>query len=336
MEIKSPKDVKIKWYRSPVDPGELRALNRRSNFRGLVQSLGYLGLLTMTGAGAIFSVGRLSWPYVVLIVFIHGTFSSFLVNGFHELVHGTVFRTKRLNSIFLYVLSFFGWFLPDFFWASHTTHHIQTLHAPPDYEVVLPMKFTLKSYLKLAFINWKGFYYTLRAIVRMARGKLRGRFEHHLFGSRPDLQKRLFTWSRVLVMGHGTILFASLLQGWWMVPVVVSLPNFYGGWLFYLHNNVQHAGLMDKVNDFRLCARTIVVNPFFEFIYWHMNYHIEHHMYAAVPCYNLKKLHRLIEKDLPHCPQSLLETWLQINSIQQKQKIDPSYQFRAELPVRNG
>ena len=27
------------------------------------------------------------------------------------------------------------------------------------------------------------------------------------------------------------------------------------------------------------------------FWYWHMNFHIEHHMYAAVPCYNLEKLH---------------------------------------------
>lgn len=30
-----------------------------------------------------------------------------------------------------------------------------------------------------------------------------------------------------------------------------------------------------------------------------MNYHIEHHMYARVPCYNLEKLHNYVKHDLP-------------------------------------
>ena len=25
---------------------------------------------------------------------------------------------------------------------------------------------------------------------------------------------------------------------------------------------------------------------------WHMNWHLEHHMFAGVPCYNLKALHQ--------------------------------------------
>lgn len=44
---------------------------------------------------------------------------------------------------------------------------------------------------------------------------------------------------------------------------------------------MQHAGLSDNVPDFRLCCRTMILNPFFRFLYWHMNYHTEHHMYAA-------------------------------------------------------
>ena len=38
------------------------------------------------------------------------------------------------------------------------------------------------------------------------------------------------------------------------------------------------------------------------FLYWHMNYHIEHHMYAAVPCYRLGRLHRAIRHELPPLP----------------------------------
>ena len=75
--------------------------------------------------------------------------------------------------------------------------------------------------------------------------------------------------------------------GWWMLPVLVTLAPFYGGWLLFLCNNTQHVGLMDNVPDYRLCCWTARFHPVLSFLYWHMNYHTEHHMYAAVPCYNL-------------------------------------------------
>ena len=33
-----------------------------------------------------------------------------------------------------------------------------------------------------------------------------------------------------------------------------------------------------------------LVYPFFSFLNWNMEYHLEHHMFPAVPSYNLKKL----------------------------------------------
>ena len=33
------------------------------------------------------------------------------------------------------------------------------------------------------------------------------------------------------------------------------------------------------------------LNPLFDFLYWRMGWHIEHHMFAGIPCYNLAKLH---------------------------------------------
>jgi fatty acid desaturase len=64
--------------------------------------------------------------------------------------------------------------------------------------------------------------------------------------------------------------------------------------------------LLDNVSDFRLSTRTIILNPLLRFLYWHMNFHIEHHKYAAVPCYRLGTLHRLIRHDLPPSPRGLL------------------------------
>ena len=105
-----------------------------------------------------------------------------------------------------------------------------------------------------------------------------------------------------------------------------------GAWLQFLCNATQHVGLQDDVPDFRLCCRTFYLNPFLQFIYWHMNYHTEHHMYAAVPCYKLGKLHHIIEDEMPYCTSGLIETWKQISKIMERQKKEPGYQYVPLLP----
>ena len=128
----------------------------------------------------------------------------------------------------------------------------------------------------------------------------------------------------------------ALFTGWWMLPVLITLAPFYGGLLLFLCNNTQHVGLQDEVEDFRLCTRTIYLNPLVQFLYWHMNYHIEHHMYAGVPCYKLARLHGAINHELPYTANGLYETWSIIIAILNRQKQEPRYQFVPELPAHAG
>lgn len=333
MTAEAPK-TRIKWYRSPVSPEDLARLNQRSDAKGWLQSVGYLALLAFTGGLAWYAVGRTHWIVVLALLFLHGTFYAFLVNGFHEFCHQTVFQTRYLNNVFLYIYSFLGWLNPVFFWASHQEHHKYTLHPPDDLEVVLPVKLTLKSYLGFAFINPVGLYNRLVSVIRMSLGIVDGDWGNHLFPPENIQQRRaLFTWARILLIGHALIVVISLAAGQWMIPVIVTLAPFYGAGFQYLFNEAQHIGLSDNVSDYRLNTRTILLNPFISFLYWHMNYHIEHHMYAAVPCYNLAELHRLIQHDLPHCPRGLLETWSIILPIIRKQQNDQHYQFVPDLPA---
>jgi fatty acid desaturase len=328
-----PRGGKINWYRIPIQREELSSLNRKSDLKGFVQTLGYLGILTLTAASVLLAARHAPWYVVVLALFVHGTCWNFMVNGFHELVHDSVFKTRWLNGFFLRIFSFLGWHNPIGFWASHTEHHKFTLHPPDDLEVVLPVKLTLESYLKRALVDPPKFIATMQATIRLARGRLKGEWEHHLFDDKPQLRAQLFTWARILLIGHGTILILSCALRLWMLPVVISLAPFYGAWLQFLCNEAQHAGLQDNVEDFRICCRTIYLNPLLEFLYWHMNYHTEHHMYAGVPCYHLRRLHGKIRPEMPHCPRGLAETWLGISAILKRQTADPTYQFIAELPA---
>jgi fatty acid desaturase len=220
-----------------------------------------------------------------------------------------------------------------FFWASHQEHHKYTLHPPDDLEVVLPVKLTLTSYLGFAFINPLGLYHRLESVIRLSRGIVDGEWANALFPPEETAKRHeLFKWARILLVGHGLIVVISLLLGLWMIPVIVTLAPFYAAGFQYLFNEAQHIGMSDNVSDYRLNTRTILLNPVLRFLYWSMNYHIEHHMYAAVPCYNLGKLHGLIEHDLPHCPRGLVETWSVIIPIIRKQKMDQGYTFVPDLP----
>ena len=333
---KEKKERKISWYRSPVDREVLNQLNQRSDLLGLAQTLGHLGLLALTGGLAIYAAGRAHWAVVVLILFLHGTFWAFLLNAFHELVHKTVFKSRMLNTFFLQLVSFLAWNHPVVFWASHQEHHKFTLHPPEDLEVVLPQKLTLKSFLKTAFINPWDFYHRLRFNIRAASGKVEGEWLTYLFPqSNTKGLREVANFSRFHLIGHALIVVISLYFGWWMVPVVITLAPFYGGGLQYLCNNTQHTGLMDNNPDYRLCTRTIYLNPFIQFLYWHMNFHIEHHMYAAVPCYRLPRLHAAIKNDLPPT-LGLVDAWKEIIAILKKQEKDPKYQYMAPIPTRNG
>ena len=274
------------------------------------------------------------WYLLLPTLLAYGTFYIFLLNATHELCHNTVFKTRLLNDFFLRLFCFLGWRSHIMFWTSHAEHHKYTLHPPDDLEVVLPAKMGLKHLLQLGFVDPWTMYATIKTHIEHSLGIIKGEWPNHLFPPE-EVQKRrrLFWWARFLLVGHAAIIGFSGYYGLWLLPVLTTCGVFYGGWLRFLCNNTQHAGLQDDVADFRLCTRTVILNPFFRFLYWHMNFHIEHHMYAAVPCYNLGKLHEHIKGESPVPPRGLYAAWKGIIAIMKAQRTDPSYQYVPELPV---
>ena len=63
-----------------------------------------------------------------------------------------------------------------------------------------------------------------------------------------------------------------------------------------------------------------------------MNWHTEHHMYAGVPCYNLKALAKELAPNMPE-PRTLLAAWKEMRETWQKQKQDPDYAFDTPAPA---
>ena len=56
------------------------------------------------------------------------------------------------------------------------------------------------------------------------------------------------------------------------------------------------------------------MNAVNRYLYWEMNYHVEHHMFPMVPYHNLAKLHELVKADMPKPYNGLWEAWREDHS----------------------
>lgn len=325
---------RIKWYRVEADKAEMKKLQGRSDAKGLLQAGSQLMAVMATGYLCFWAFHNLAWPWVILAFFIHGTLFAFLspAAACHELSHGTPFKTKALNEFFYNLFSFLTWNNPVWFRISHTEHHQNTLHDGVDQEVVLPAKF--------GFIDWvKAFTFFVpgapRGIwvhniipwyIRHSLGIMTSEWDHKLFDDRPKKKKELVRWARIILFGHLALAALFIYIGQWILIPITLLP-FYACWLSLLVGVPQHAGLQDNVPDFRRSCRTVYQDGFTRWCYWNMNYHIEHHMYAAIPFHNLPKLHEMLKHDMPVPCKNLGAAWKEINATLKKQKTDPSYYF---------
>jgi fatty acid desaturase len=54
-------------------------------------------------------------------------------------------------------------------------------------------------------------------------------------------------------------------------------------------------------------------------------------MFAAVPCYNLKKLYKAVAEDMPR-PRTLISSWKEMLEVVKQQETDPAYEFNTPVP----
>lgn len=115
--------------------------------------------------------------------------------------------------------------------------------------------------------------------------------------------------------------------------MVIGQPRLYGAWHFVMTGYRQHGGLDDDVLDHRLNSRSVLMNPVSRFIYWNMNYHIEHHMFPMVPYHRLPELHAKIKHDLPAPCPSIWAGYREALPAIRKQRKDPDWRLHRDLPA---
>jgi fatty acid desaturase len=315
------------WYRTGIPRRQLKELMQRTDGPAVRDTILWVALFVLFGAGGFHFWG--TWWCVPFFICYGVLYGSSTDSRWHECGHGTAFRTRWLNDLVYQVASFMIMREPTIWRWSHARHHTNTLMVGRDPEIVAtrpPRLFQIALY----FFGITTVPKALHRLVIHAAGRLTD--EEKTFV--PEIERpKVYRTARIWLAIHAAVpAFAVYLGSWLPLMYVGVLPTMYGAWLAVYFGLTQHAGMAEDVLDHRLNSRTVYMNPVFRFVYWNMNYHVEHHIFPMVPYHALPKLHAVILPDMPKPCGSTIEAYREIIPALIRQLRDPGWAIKRELP----
>jgi len=318
------------WYTSPVPREVMRELLQRRDGPAIRDTLLWLALIIGSGV-ASYQLWQAGSAWAVLAFLVYGTlYASTSDSRWHETSHGTAFKTDWMNDL-LYELSSFMVMRESTLWRwSHTRHHSDTIIVGRDPEIAIQRPPKILTLILIFFgIGSARAYF--KQIFLHSTGRLT--LEEKTYIPESEYAK-VYLRARVYVLIYAGVVGLSLYQQSILPLLFVGLPTLFGSWLMPIYGHTQHAGLADNVLDHRLNSRTVYMNRINRYLYWNMNYHVEHHMFPLVPYHNLPRLHEIVKTDMPPPYRSIWHAWREFVPAVLRQITDPDYFVKRELPLR--
>ncbi len=323
----------IDWVRVDISKEDLLRFTERSYVKGLLHTLGFLAILAATGGLAWWGFQSGRWVVMVVGLYFHGLVYGHFGDAIHELDHGTVFPKKWLNTLFVTIYGLLYWpWNPHMYRLSHLNyHHRYTLHQGSDGEDTPNyVEFKWRNVYDLFFnvLHFRELFLNVARLLTLkpttkgwrGRGYALDSWEQFILGRASSKDRRAVERfavyalvSQILWVGLCVVLSVTgIVPGMWFLLVLTTLAPFYGP---YFHSALcgthQHAACEANHPDFRVSCGSARLDPLSSFLYWHMEYHIEHHMFAAIPCYNLKAFRAFVEDQMPEMKFSVPRlSWL--------------------------
>jgi Na+-transporting NADH:ubiquinone oxidoreductase subunit F len=315
------------WYTSPIPKAEMRKLLERRNGPAIRDTIIWFGLLLVFGYAGFMLWG--TWWAIVPFTCYGVIYGSTSDSRWHECSHGTAFKTDWMNNA-LYEIASFMVMRESTKWRwSHTRHHSDTIIVGRDPEIVAPRPPDLKALIMGFFsLNVVPTYFRLMCLHAT------GRLSREEMTFIPESEWRtLFFKARIYLLIYASVIITALCTRSILPLMYIGLPNIYGAWLAPIYGYTQHAGLAENVLDHRLNCRTVYMNLINRYLYWNMNYHLEHHMFPLVPYHALPKLHEAVKADMPVPYKGLRDAWSEVLPAILRQRKDPGYFVKREIPT---
>lgn len=268
-----------------LSPDEWRALTARSRWRGLwlvVHCWGVIGLAMAMGT---------LWPVTIpLAVMIIGTRQLGLFILMHDAAHGLLHPDRRINDAVArwFCSSSLGEYRPY-----HLQHHRYVQQAEdPDLGLSAPFPISRASLKRKLWRDLSGqTFYKQRIAPLLAASVESSPLQR-------NSQELVRGWRFVIGNTIGFAIFAAFGLWWvwltiWLLPMATWLPL-----VTRIRNIAEHALVgRDQADPLRQARTTqagwierALLAP-----YW-VNYHLEHHLFTQVPCWNLPRAHALLRR----------------------------------------
>jgi fatty acid desaturase len=314
------------WYHTEIPRKQMKALMQRSDQPAIRDTFILFGcMIAFAGLGIALWPSWWSVPFWLAYGVLYG---SAMDSRWHECSHGTAFKTRWMNDVIYQIASFCMVRNPHTWRWSHARHHTDTIIVGRDPEIAVmrpPELFRL-------FLNVFGILDAYHGWARMlynAMGKVHP--EEASFIPEQE-QHKVVRVARIWTLIYAAVIALAVTLGSILPLMVIGLPRLYGAWHHIMTGLLQHGGLADNVIDHRLNSRTVYMNPISRFIYWNMNYHVEHHMFPMVPYHTLPKLHEAIKHDLPAPNTSIADGFREMWPALLQQLKYADHFIKRELP----
>ncbi|PBB24412.1 fatty acid desaturase [Mesorhizobium sp. WSM4307] len=314
------------WYHTDVQRQKIKELMRREDGSAIRDTAIWLGGLVLFGSlGVAFWGSWWSVPFFLAYGVLYGSASD---SRWHECGHGTAFKTRWMNDVVYQIACFMIMRNPVTWRWSHARHHTDTVVVGRDPEIAVMRPPDLIR-LVLDVFGVVDAWHATKDMLRNAAGIVSA--EEKTFIPESE-QGKVVRAARIWMIIYAATVALSIWLNSILPLLLIGLPRLYGAWHAMMTGLLQHGGLADNVTDHRLNSRTVYMNPISRFIYWNMNYHVEHHMFPMVPYHALPRLHALIKHDLPAPNKSIMDGYREMVPALLRQLRYEDYFLKRELP----
>jgi fatty acid desaturase len=279
--------------RALLDNDELRALQRRSDARGLLRLCGHLlaiggsawlyTLALARGGGVLVALGAVAYGFTLVTMFA----------AMHEAVHRTAFKSRFLNDAVAWFAGLLSFYNSTFYRYYHGWHHRFTQLPGKDPELEDAKPRSIAGYLlEMSGLPW--WVGKLRTHFTIARGNV----EQYGFlneTTRPEVVRsvRIQLLVYALAIGVSFALGRAWFAIYWLLPVAAAQP------LLRAILLAEHTGCSEDDDPLANTRTTHTIFPV-RFLMWDMPYHAEHHRYPALPFFALAATHARLGPHLVH------------------------------------
>ncbi|HEX6690939.1 MAG TPA: fatty acid desaturase family protein [Burkholderiales bacterium] len=273
-------------------------LTRRSAWRASLAIVGDLAVIALAAAVAL-----AFWPNLLVLlpcIILIGTRQHALFVIAHDAAHYLLYENRTLNDLVGRAAATVQGLSMCTYRVIHRLHH-NNLYGELDPDTALHggyprgRAYLVKKLLKdlTGFTAWKTYAYFLGgapALNTATNVALRP-----LDDTSAKLKEEARSDRNTVIVFHVVLLALFAWSGYlveylvlWILPLVTVVQA-----ILRLRAIAEHGATTDFSSPLT-AARTNVAPAWLEWLIFphHVNYHIEHHLYASVPHYNLPRLHR--------------------------------------------